>query len=306
MDSMNRRDFLTRTTTAAVGLSLGARVLADPAAQTRPSAGKAPLKAADQVVLAKTGIKTSRLSIGTGTKGGSEQKQQGVEGMVKLFRSALDEGVRWWDVADMYKSHPYVKAALKEVKRDQVTITSKTWCREKTGNEARDKVVEDVKRFRDEMGTDYIDIVLLHCMEDPAWPTKLRPAMDALSEMKQKGWVRAVGCSCHSFEALKAAADEPWVEVDLARINPFATLMDVKKAEEVSRVEAVLKTMHERGKAVYGMKILGEGQFKGERIEESLRFALSKPYLSGFTIGFSKPEQITDIARRIDRLGIQA
>lgn len=306
MDSMNRRDFLTRTTTVAVGLSLGARVLADPAVQTRPSAGKAPLKAADQVVLAKTGIKTSRLSIGTGTKGGSEQKQQGVEGMVKLFRSALDEGVRWWDVADMYKSHPYVKAALKEIKRDQVTITSKTWCREKTGNEARDKVVEDVKRFRDEMGTDYIDIVLLHCMEDPAWPTKLRPAMDALSEMKEKGWVRAVGCSCHSFEALKAAADEPWVEVDLARINPFATLMDVKKAEEVSRVEAVLKTMHERGKAVYGMKILGEGQFKGERIEESLRFALSKPYLSGFTIGFSKPEQITDIARRIDRLGIRA
>lgn len=302
MEAMNRRDLLTRTAAAAVGLSLtGCASRGDKAAQ-RPPQPKPVMKANDAVVLGKTGIKTSRLAIGTGTKGGSEQHAQGTDGMVRLFREAHDEGVRWWDVADMYKSHPYVKQTLKEIKRDQVTITSKTWCREKDAAGVR----KDIERFRDEMQTDYIDIVLLHCMEDPQWPRKMRPAMEVLSELKDKGWVRALGCSCHTFGALQAAADEPWVEVDLARINPFAHHMDVKKAEEVYRVDQVLQTMHERGKVIYGMKILGEGLIKGEQIDESLRFALSKPYLSGFTIGFSKHEQIADIAQRIERLGVRA
>jgi 1-deoxyxylulose-5-phosphate synthase len=308
MDSLNRRDFLART--AAVGASLAARAIAEPAASqpaaTRPAgtqpAAKSILRATDQIVLGKTGIKASRLAIGTGTKGGSEQQRAGVDTMVRVFRAALDEGIRWWDAADMYKSHPYVRQALEEVQRDRVTITGKTWCRDKDAAGVR----ADIERFRQEMNTDYIDIVLLHCMEDPEWPKKMRGAMDVLSEAKAKGHVRAVGCSCHTFGALKAAADEPWVEVDLARINPRAVMMDVTKAVDVPKVDEVLRTMHERGKVVYGMKILGEGQFKGDRIDTSLRFALSKPYLSGFTIGFSSTDQVADIAGRIERIAAPA
>ena len=44
--------------------------------------------------------------------------------------------------------------------------------------------------------------------------------MDVLSEAKQRGIIRSHGCSCHSIEALRAAAKSPWVEVDLVRINP--------------------------------------------------------------------------------------
>ncbi|HOB75457.1 MAG TPA: aldo/keto reductase [Phycisphaerae bacterium] len=298
MGLLNRRDFLSRTAAAVgasfvVGTTTGSEAAEPPA--TRP-VGRSILRANDQILLGKTGIKASRLSIGTGTKGGSEQRGAGAPAMIKMLRNALDEGIRWWDAADSYKSHPYVGQALKEVKRDQVTITTKT-----TGKTA-ERVLADIERFRTELGTDYLDIVLLHCMVDADWPRKLRGAMDALSEAKEKGWVRAVGCSCHTFEALKAAADEPWGEVNLARINPFATLMDVDKPADVPKVEEVLKTMHERGKAVYGMKILGEGRIKGDQIDESLAFVLKKPYISGFTIGFSDPRQIDDIARRIERI----
>jgi aryl-alcohol dehydrogenase-like predicted oxidoreductase len=302
MDLLNRRDFLSRTA-AAVGASIlvgppaVSRAASPPA--TRPASGSI-LRATDQILLGKTGIKASRLSIGTGTNGGREQRSAGAPAMIKLLRGALDDGIRWWDAADSYKSHPYVALALKEVKREQVTLTTKTW------SKTPDRVRADIERFRKELGTDYLDIVLLHCMTDSDWPRKLRGAMDALSEAKEKGWVRAVGCSCHTFGALKAAADEPWVEVDLARINPFATLMDVERPAEVSKVEEVLKTMHERGKAVYGMKILGEGRLKGDQIDKSLAFVLNKPYISGFTIGFSDKSQIDDVARRIERIRAKA
>ncbi|GMU20206.1 MAG: hypothetical protein AMXMBFR13_03050 [Phycisphaerae bacterium] len=303
MSEMDRREFLGRTA-AAVGTTLGLPAFAAEkpgnrpagaaAAATRP-AGRKILRANDQIVLGKTGIKTSRLAIGTGSKGGSEQHKAGKESMIKLLRGAVDEGVRWWDVADSYKTHPYAHDTLKELKRDQVVITTKTGKKDAAGVKA------DLERFRNELGTDYIDIVLLHCMMDDQWPEKMRGPMDVLSEAKQKGWVRAVGVSCHTFGALQAAANEPWVEVDLARFNPFGKLMDETAPGQVDvhKVAEVLETMHRRGKVVYGMKILGEGQIKGDQIDESLRFALSKPYISGFTIGFSKPEQIADISRRM-------
>jgi 1-deoxyxylulose-5-phosphate synthase len=302
MNRMNRRTFLSQTA-AAVGVSVVSRALAVPPASqpaaTRP-AGKSILRATDQVLLGRTGLKASRLAIGTGTKSGSEQHRAGPDAMVRLLRSALDDGIRWWDAADMYHSHPYLGRALKEIKRDQVTITSKTQAHDAAG------ALADIERFRKELGTDYIDILLLHCMEDPGWPSQKKGAVDALREAKDKGWVRAVGCSCHSLEALKASADEPWVDVVLARTNPFAVIMDVPEASQVPKVDAVLRTLHERGKVVYGMKILGEGLLKDDRIDQSLRSVLAKPYVSGFTIGFSAKRQIDDIVRRIERIGATA
>ncbi len=299
MSTMDRREFISKTAAAAAGLALGAPVLAaeraSGGATTRPARGL--LRAGDTVTLGKTGIKPSRLAIGTGTRAGTEQTALGIDGLVRLLRYGMDEhGVRWWDAAGMYKTHPHVRAALKEVPRDKVVITSKTRSKDAAG------VRKDIEDFRKEMDTDYIDIMLLHCMEDPEWPKKMKGPMDVLSEAKQKGWVRAVGCSCHTLGALKAAADEPWVEVDLARFNPKATIMDVPTADRVHEVAEVLETMHKRGKNIYGMKILGQGEFKGDQIDESLRFVLSKPFISGFTIGFSKQRDLDDIVRRIDRI----
>jgi len=304
MDSLSRREFIGKSMAAigAVSGLTGAGAATRPAhlptGATRPSPG--PPHAYDTITLARTGIKPSRLSIGTGTRSGREQRALGVDGLVRLLHYGLDQGIRWWDAADMYQTHPHLRAALKEIRRDRVVITSKTRAKDAASVRA------DIERFRKELGTDYIDIVLLHCMTDGDWPKKLRGAMDALSEAKEKGYVRAAGCSCHTFEALQAAADEPWVDVDLARINPFGRIMDVKKAEDVPKVVAVLHTMHRRGKAVYGMKILAEGALEGEQIDQSLQFVLSKPFVSGFTIGFSSPGQIDDVIRRIERVSVRS
>ena len=72
--------------------------------------------------------------------------------------------------------------------------------------------------------------------------------------------IRALGVSCHSLEALEAAATEPWVESVHARINPFGMSMDDKP----EKVVPVLKQLHAAGKGVVGMKIVGEGRLREE------------------------------------------
>ena len=82
------------------------------------------------------------------------------------------------------------------------------------------------RAFLKELKTDYIDLLLLHCVTDADWPEQLRKQMDIMSKLKSQGKIRALGVSCHSIAALEAAAAEPWVESVHTRINPYGMSMD--------------------------------------------------------------------------------
>jgi predicted aldo/keto reductase-like oxidoreductase len=153
----------------------------------------------------------------------------------------------------------------------------------------------DLDRFRRELGTDYLDICLMHCLTEGDWTERYKGVMDVLSEAKQKGIIRAHGCSCHSIEALRLAAKSAWVEVDLVRINPIRSHMDA----DPKTVVDVLREMRAAGKGIVGMKVLGQGDLRS-RQNEALKYALSLGVLDAFTIGAeSKAEQL-DLIRRIE------
>jgi len=256
---------------------------------TQPLASK--FSASDTVLLGNTGIKTSRLAMGTGTVGSGHQSHQtapGMQGLSDLLLNGYDHGLRFFDAADSYGSHPHVAAALKHLERDKVTILTKTWARD------ADTARADLDRFRRELGTDYLDICLMHCLTEPDWTAQFKAVMDVLAEAKQKGTIRAHGCSCHSIDALRAAAKSPWVEVDLARINPIGAYMDADPETVVS----VLREMKAAGKAVVGMKILGQGQLR-HRQNEAIKYALSLGLLDAFTIGAENKAEQEDLIRRI-------
>ena len=290
---MKRREFIT-TTAAGVGtLWLGSKWLGSKT--TSRVLAMPPLTqkfaASDTVALGNTGIHTSRLAMGTGTVGvghHSHQTALGVKGLSDLLLNGYDHGLRFFDAADSYGSHPHVAEALKHVSRDKVTVLSKSWARDAAGMRA------DLDRFRIELGTDYIDVLLMHCLTEADWTTRYRGVMDVLSDAKQKGIIRAHGCSCHSIEALRAAAASSWVEVDLARINPIGSHMDA----DPETVLAVLKQMKASGKAVVGMKILGQGDLSN-RQDEAIRFALATGVLDAFTIGAESRTEQEDLIRRI-------
>jgi aryl-alcohol dehydrogenase-like predicted oxidoreductase len=247
--------------------------------------------AADTVTLGNTSISTSRLAMGTGTVGvghHSHQSDLGVAGLSALLLNGYEQGLRFFDAADSYGSHPHVAEALKHVPRDKVTVLTKTWSRDAASARA------DLDRFRKELGTDYLDVCLMHCVTEGDWTERYRGVMDVFSEAKQKGIIRSHGCSCHSIEALRAAAKSPWVEIDLVRINPIGSHMDADPETVVS----VLRGMRASGKAIVGMKILGQGDLSG-RQDEAIKYALSLGLLDAFTIGAESKKQQDDLIRRI-------
>jgi 1-deoxyxylulose-5-phosphate synthase len=286
---MKRRDFVlgtARTLGAAwlVPQGLG-RVM-----QALPSLPR-QFTAADTVTLGKTGLQTSRLAMGTGTVGSGHHSHQtalGIKGLSDLLLNGYDQGLRFFDSADSYGSHPHVAEALKHVPRDKVTVLTKTWARDAASARS------DLDRFRKELGTDHLDICLMHCLTEDDWTERYRSVMDVLSEAKQKGIIRAHGCSCHSIEALRTAAKSPWVEIDLVRINPIGSHMDA----DPDTVVSVLREMKTAGKGIVGMKILGQGDL-ATRQGEALKYALSLGVLDAFTIGAESKAEQEDLIRRI-------
>ncbi len=286
---MKRREFLTNS-----ALGLGAAWLGSTTIPAFAAGAAGSFQASDIVTLGKSGVKTSRLAMGTGSNGinhSSNQGRLGIPGLADLLQAGYDQGVTFIDTADSYGTHPHVNAALKRIPRDKVTILTKSWARDAEGMSA------DIERYRKELNTDYIDIFLMHCLMEDDWTTRFRGAMDVLSEAKQKGLIRTHGCSCHSIGALRAAAKSPWVEVDLARLNPIGAHMDA----DPGTVKSVLTEMRAAGKGIIGMKILAQGDMR-TRQTEALQHALSSKVLDAFTIGCESREQQADIIRRLATL----
>jgi len=289
MACIRRREFLQRAAFVAAAGWLAPKTLAQRLALL-PALDR-NFSATETVTIGRTGIQTSLLAMGTGTVGSGHHSNQtalGLEGLSRLLQNGYDNGLRFFDTADSYGSHAHVADALKHVDRSKVTVMTKSWAR--TAPEMR----QDLDRFRRELNTDYLDICLMHCVTEADWTTRFQPAMDVLSEAKQKGIIRAHGCSCHSIDALRAAAKSPWVEVDLVRINPIGSHMDA----EPETVASVIREMRSGGKGIVGMKILGQGDLRHEQ-DEALRYALGLGTLDAFTIGAESIHEQMDLMKRI-------
>jgi aryl-alcohol dehydrogenase-like predicted oxidoreductase len=298
---MKRREFIKKSAVGAGGLLLGAGLAA--------AAAEAAAKYHDpyaMVPLGKTGLKFTRICMGTGTHGGgrnSDQTRKGRAELQQMIHTAYDRGIRTYDMADLYGSHSYVAEALTGLPRDSFSLISKIWWSDggiPEGERPDADVV--VARFLKELKTDYIDLLLLHCVQEPNWPQQLRRQMDILSKLKTEGKIKALGVSCHSLGALEAAATEPWVESVHTRINPYGMSMD-GTAEEVV---PVLKKIHAAGKGVVGMKIIGEGRLRNDeaRRDESVKFALQSGCVDVLNVGFQTVEEMDDLAARVRKVPV--
>lgn len=261
-------------------------------------AGTEKKYASDKVILGDTGIETSRMAMGTGTQGyrksSAQTRQLGIKGLSDLLRAGFDEGITFWDSADGYGSHPHLKEALKYVPREEVVILTKT------GARTEKRMKEDLDRFRQEIGTDYLDIVLLHCMWNSEWPEERKGAMEVLSRAREDGIVRAHGISQHNFGALQVAAGNDWVQVDMARINPYGKAMD----DEVPKVVEVLEKMKSRGKGLIGMKIFAQGELVDKK-DECLQYTLNKELVDSFTIGSEDHGELKDLIKSIPEASVR-
>ena len=188
MAQYTRRDFFKHGV-AATAITAGAFSVATPASAAKRSA-------TDWVTLGNSGVKVTRLAMGSGGNGGQMQRELGQAAFTKIVRHAYDRGIRFFETADAYKTHGLYSEALKGIPRDSYRLMTKLMWQKETN------VAGTLDRFRRELNSEYFDIVLLHCVTKSGWPQDLKPLRDALSEAKHKKIIRAHGASCHGLKPL--------------------------------------------------------------------------------------------------------
>ncbi len=292
---ISRRQFLERTATLAGAALLPPKELFTPPRHKRT--------AVDQVTLGKTGIKLSRLGIGTGTNSGKVQRDLGRDGFDRLIRYGYDRGITYIDTAEAYHTHEFVRDAIQGLPREKLFIQTKM-----PGTPEKPREVLD--RYRRELDVDYLDCVLSHYATTNTWNDERRRVLDALEEAKDKKIIRAKGVSCHGLPALTRATQVNWVDVHLVRVNPQGRHVDGPTYEwnsngnetTLPQVMKEIKEMRAKGRGIIGMKIIGNGDFKNpEDREKSIRFAMSCGLLDAVVIGFASTAEIDEAMERMNR-----
>lgn len=291
LSSNDRRHFLKTAFlhVAAVGTSataMGEAQVAESVVQSKNPFSSDPLairKLTDRV-------STTRLGFGTGMNGGNELRALEEEEGIALLRYSYDRGVRFFDMADTYKTHQLVGKALRDKDRSEYTLTSKMWLHKEVEKPLDEQIParEFVTRFLREYGTDYIDVLQIHCMMRPGWATLYQRYMDDLEELKEEGVILSHGVSCHSYEAAKEAVVHPWVDVIHFRFNPFGARMEGTVEENLE----LLKTAQKNGKGTIIMKVAGEGSFDSETVGESIKYVAKLETADTMVVGMNTREQV--------------
>jgi aryl-alcohol dehydrogenase-like predicted oxidoreductase len=294
MSSRSRRDFLK---TVAAGVLTGAGGLA--------IAAKTPKRlATDWVTLGNSGVKVTRLALGTGTMGGRVQRELGQEPFTKIVRHAYDSGIRFFETAEAYTGMPEMLAtALKGIPRDSYKLMTKFRWLNGIGDPQK-----RIDGYRSQLNSDYFDIMLIHCVRTPDWAEELKPLREALDEAKQKKIILAHGASTHGLDGINSFPGNKWLDVALCRINHKGVRMDTPSRKDtndigdVQQVTARVRALGSQGTGLIGMKLVGEGQFTSpEDRDAAIRYAFDVGKVDAVTIGYKNTAEIDEAVARINR-----
>ena len=293
MSDSSRRDFLKQT--FAAGILAGSTSIVLPGA----TAGKRA--ATDWVTLGNSGVKVTRLAFGTGTHGGRIQRELGQEQFTRLVRHAYDRGIRFFETAESYNGMPeMLSIALKGIPRDSYRLMTKMRSAQATD------LPTAVDRLRKQLDTEYIDIVLLHCVRTKGWAEEFKPIRDTFSEAKVRKQILAHGASCHGTLPLSDFPGNKWLDVALLRVNHDGVKMDTLRGDDrekgdVAKITATVRQVHTQGTGVIGMKIMGEGRFtEPEQRDKSLKFVMNLGTVDAVTIGYKSIAEIDEAIERIN------
>jgi aryl-alcohol dehydrogenase-like predicted oxidoreductase len=294
MARSTRRDFLKRSVAATVLSGVGGAA----------GAQSAKRSATDWVTLGKSNVKVTRLAFGTGTFSGRVQRDLGQEEFTRLVRHAYDRGIRFFETAESYHGMSEMLAiALKGIPRDSYKLMTK-YSTPASGDPA-----PKIDQFLKQLGTEYIDILLLHGLRPPTWATDYRQLQDGFSESKNKKVILSHGASVHGLAALRTFPGNQWLDIAMIRMNHNGTKMDtealsdVEEPGKVDEVVAHTKQVHAQGMGVISMKLCGEGRFaRAEDRDRAMKFAMNLGCVDAVTIGFKNTAEIDEAIERMNRV----
>jgi aryl-alcohol dehydrogenase-like predicted oxidoreductase len=225
--------------------------------------------------------------------------------MVEMMRHAYDRGINLFDLADLYGTHASFRTALCAMDRSKVAVLTKLWWRydgPQDQSSAFDRgrlALTTLDRFRSELATDHLDIVLLHCVSGADWDDRLTPYLEVLTEEKSKQRICAIGCSCLDLAALRTAASSPWVDVILAQDG-----VDSWTHRRTLEADAVLSSARRNNKAI--IRAVGDRGKSGATANASFCDVRNRGTSDATTIGFRSIAQIDDMLFDLARRPIVA
>lgn len=244
-----------------------------------------------------TGLHVSRLCIGTGHFKGAYPD---VEAGGAFLEQVLEEGVTFWDTAEGYGSHPHVAAAFRRVDRNRVVLQTKT------GEAEYAKAAARIDAALQDLGTDYLDVILLHGVDSPRDLHRREGALRAMVEAKAAGKVRVVGCSTHIYTGpvMEAVIACPEIEVILATVNKGGIMLEgsivdpapgaPREPQEPSMEQHIqqVRQAFEAGKGISIMKIIGQRKAPEAEWEEWIRWGFDFPYAHAVNLGITYPAEL--------------
>ena len=199
------------------------------------------MEAMEYAHVGRTGLRVSRIALGCMSYGdparGMHRWTLDEEASQPFFRQAVELGVTFWDTANVYQqgsSEEFVGHAIdRYARREEIVLATKVSGRMHDGpggaGLSRKAILEQVDASLRRLGTEYIDLYLIH-RSDPETPVE--ETMEALHDIVNAGKARYLGASSmHAWQFAKlqtAAALHGW--------TPFAAMQDqvnlLKREEE--------------------------------------------------------------------------
>jgi len=155
----------------------------------------------DYIRLGKTGLKVSRLCLGTMTYGTSEWRPWVLDEAASrpFIARALEHGINFFDTADMYSrgvSEQVLGRALKDHRRDQLVIATKGFYSiadgPNTAGLSRKHLFDAIDGSLRRLGTDYVDLYQIHRFD---YDTPIEETLEALHDIVKSGKARYIGAS---------------------------------------------------------------------------------------------------------------
>jgi len=175
----------------------------------------------DYLRFGKTDLKVSRLCLGTMSMGSSAWKSWVLDepDSIPILRRALDLGITFFDMADWYSTgrneEVVARNLLKMTARERLVLATKVFYPmsddPKDRGLSREHIANSIDRSLARMGTDYVDLYVIHAFDAD---TPVEETMEALHATVRAGKVRCLGASTmYTWQFAKmnhAAATHGW------------------------------------------------------------------------------------------------
>lgn len=199
------------------------------------------------------------------------REEEGVESV----RHALETGYRHIDTAQMYRNESEVGEGIRRsgVPREEIFLTTKIVGESLAGDRVGPATDQSLKA----LGTDYIDLLLIHA---PSEEVPLTETLDAMVAQKEAGKIRHIGVSNFRGPQLREAMEHTEIFTDQVPYSPGRTQRTLC---EIARTEDVLITAYSplRGPAVDDPALREIGRAHGKSPQQvALRWLLQQPNVS--------------------------